>query len=84
MLDNAALGGKYPDYTYFSLDELIQRIGLYLFQGLSPSPQVEMKLHPQLQVRVNGNDLICYSFVGSPSKSKRRHRHFKSFFLLSI
>ena len=53
---------------------------LYLFQGLSPSPQLEMKFHPQTEDRVNGNDFICYSFGGVPSKSKRRFRHFKSFF----
>ena len=80
MLDNASLGGKYPDHTPFSLDELTQHIGLYLFQGLSPSPQVEQKFHPQSEDPVNGSDFICYAFGGVPSKSKRRFRHFKSFF----
>ena len=80
MLDNASLGGKYPDFKPFSLNEIMQHIALYLFQGLSPSPQLEMKFHPQTEDRVNGNDFICYSFGGVPSKSKRRFRHFKSFF----
>ena len=80
LLDNASLGGKYSDFSNFSLDELMKHIGLYLFQGLSPSPQVEMKFHPQTEDPVNGNDFICYSFGGKTSNSKRRHRHFKSFF----
>ena len=80
ILDNASLGGKYSDFTPFSLDEIMQHIALYLFQGLSPSPQVAMKFHSQTEDQVNGNDFICYSFGGVPSKSKRRFRHFKSFF----
>ena len=80
LLDNASLGGKYSDFNNFSLDELMKHIGFYLFQGLSPSPQVEMKFHPQTEDPVNGNDFICYSFGGKPATSKRRHRHFKSFF----
>ena len=31
-------------------------------------------------IRIVGNDFIFISFGGSTSKSKRRHRHFKSFF----
>ena len=79
-LDNAALGGKYSDFKNFTVDDIMKHIGLYLFQGLSPSPQVDMKFHPQGQDPVNGNDFICASFGGNVSASKRRHRHFKSFF----
>ena len=39
-----------------------------------------MKIHPQTEDPVNGNDFICYSFSGKSATSKRRHRHFKSFF----
>ena len=79
-VDNASLGGKYKDFTNFTLDELMKHIGLYLFQGLSPSPQVEMKFHSQSDDPVNGNDFIHSSFGGNTTRSKRRHRHFKSFF----
>ena len=43
VLESAGLGGKYAHFTDFSLKEMKQHMDLYLFQGLSPSPQVEMK-----------------------------------------
>ena len=79
-LDNASLGGKYNDFEHFTLDDLLRHIGLYLFHGLSPSPQIEMKFHRQCEDHVNGNDFVHFSFGGNTSKSKRRHRHFKRFF----
>ena len=79
--ENAGLGGKYgKDWTPFTLDELMKHIGLYLFQGLSPSPQVEMKFYSQSEDPVNGNDFIKEAFGGMTGVSQRRHRHFKSFF----
>ena len=80
MLDNASLGGKYPDFKNFTVSELMQHIGLYLFQGLSPSPQVEMKFKSATQDPVNGSDFIHHAFGGNSSAALRRHRHFKSFF----
>jgi hypothetical protein len=79
-MENAGLGGKYSDFTPFNLPELMQHIGLYLLQALSPSPQVEMKFHSQKEDPVNGNDLVHTSFGGRPGMSKRRHKHFKAFF----
>ena len=79
-LESAGIGGKYSDFTSFSLPELMQHIGLYLLQALSPSPQVDMKFCSQKDDPVNGNDLIHTSFGGKAATSQRRHRHFKSFF----
>ena len=79
-VENASLGGKYNDFVNFTLDELLKHTAIYLFQGLSPSPQIEMKFHPQRDDPVNGNDFIFSSFGENLTKSKRRHRHFKSFF----
>ena len=80
MMENGGLGGKYKDFKHFTLHELMKHIGLYLLQGLSPSPQVEMKFHSQSEDPVNGNDFVHRSFGGKPGLSKRRHRHFKCFF----
>ena len=79
--ENAGLGGKYSkDWKPFTLDEMMKHLGLYLFQGLSPSPQVEMKFCSQQEDPVNGNDFIHTAFGGMTGVSQRRHRHFKSFF----
>jgi len=53
LIDNANLGGKYKDFTKFTLDEIMRHIGLYLLQGLSPSPQIEMKFTLQHKNPVN-------------------------------
>ena len=79
-MQNAGLGGKYPDFEDFTLDELMQHTSLYLLQGLSPSPQIEMKFKSQLEDPVNGNDLVHQIFGGKSGKAMRRHKHFKCFF----
>lgn len=79
-LQNAGLGGKYPDFRDFTLDELMQHIALYLFQGLSPSPQVEMKFKSCEEDPINGSDLVHRAFGSKSSVSVKRHKHFKAFF----
>ena len=54
-------------------------MGLYVLQGVSPSPQVEMKFCSQNEDPVNGNDL-CFKVFGGKSKGKRRHAMFKKYF----
>ncbi len=80
MMLNGGLGGTYSDFVPFTLVELMKHIALYLFHGLSPSPQVEMKFKSQKDDPVNGNDFIHMAFGSSPWKAIRRHKHFKSFF----
>ena len=79
-MNNAGLGGKYDDYYDFQLEELMKHIGLYLFHGLSPSPQIEMKFYSSLVDPVNGSDFIHKAFGSQAAKSIRRHKHFKCFF----
>ena len=67
-------------FKKISCDELMQHIGLYLLQALSPSPQVEMKFRSQKEDPVNGNDFVHSSFGATAWKSEKRHRHFKCFF----
>ena len=35
-MKNEGLGGKYNNFHKFTLKELMQRIGIYLYQGISP------------------------------------------------
>ena len=65
------------DYQSFTVLELRQHVGLYIFHGLSPSPRIEDKFRPQSKDVVHGNDFIHDSF--GPNAAKR-HKHFKAFF----
>ena len=83
-MQNAGLGGKYSDFKDFTLDELMKHTSLYLLQGLSPSPQIEIKFKLQDEDPVNGNDLVHWAFGGQSASLVRRHKHFKSFLLVLI
>jgi len=44
LLMNAGSGGSiYPNCVQFSVDKVKKHLGLYIFHGIVPSPQVEMK-----------------------------------------
>ena len=63
-------------WDIFSDRELRQNFGVYLLQGLAPSPRIEDKFNPQWRYRIAGNDFVYNSFG---SNAKRRHKHFKAF-----
>ena len=76
-LAGAGEGGScYHECKPFKPGELRQHIGMYIFNGLSPSPRVENKFKPQSEDPVHGNDFIYHSF--GPN-AEQRHRHFKTF-----
>jgi hypothetical protein len=78
MLANAgAAGGVYYDWKPFSPKEVQKFLALYIFQGLSPSPQMKMKFLPQHEDPINGSDM-CFKVFGR--NSDRRHKMFKAFF----
>ena len=64
------------EWKPFTATELRQHFGLYLLQGLSPSPRVEYKFNPQRRDRIAGNDFVYKSFNAN---AQRRHKHFKAF-----
>ena len=78
---HVGLGDKNPDFVDFTLDELMKHTALYLFQGLSPSSQIEMKFKSSNnEDPINGNDLVHRAFGGESGISViRRHKHFKVF-----
>ena len=63
----------------FTTEEIMKHLGLYVLQGVSPCPKVEMKFSSQAEDPVNGSDLCCKIFGGT-SKGKRRHAQFKKYF----
>lgn len=77
LLCGAGIGGCYPDYYHFTVQEIRQHVGLYIMHGLSPSPRVEYKFKPQYSDPLHGNDFVYKSF--GPN-AERRFRHFKAFF----
>lgn len=69
----------YPDWKPFSRDEIRKHLGLYILNGVAPSPQIAFKSQSQIQDPIYGNDMIREAF-GTNAKS--RHRQFKCFFAL--
>ena len=70
--------GVYPNFVKFTTEEIEKHIFLYVFQGLSPSPRVEMKFKSQERDCVNGNDFIARHFPNGA----QRHKQFKCFLSL--
>ena len=70
---------KGTQFKNFDMDEIMAHLGLYMLNGIAPSPQVEMKFDSQMDNPANGNDL-CYSVFGGKNKGMMRHREFKSMF----
>ena len=77
MLGAGGPGGVYPSWKPFRCDEIERFIGIYILQGLNPSPQVEMKVKSQRAHPIQGNDM-CFHVLGSDAV--RRHKQFKAFF----
>ena len=72
---------SFPGFTPFSYEEIERFIGLYMLQGLNPSPQVEWKFSSQRTNPINGSDLCNHVFGKNAFK---QHRQFKSFFVSRI
>ena len=51
-----------PTFMPFTKKEIKQFLGLFVMQGLSPSPQINQKIKPQVKDLVNGNDLFHNAF----------------------
>lgn len=78
ILANAGKGGScYPTFTAFTVKEIRQHLGLYILNGLCPSPRIELKFKPQREDELHGNDFVYQAFGDG---AWRRHRHFKCFF----
>ena len=72
-------GGVYPNFKPFSYQEIERFIGLYVIQGLNPSPRIEMKFSSQQTDPLQGSDLCFHAFG---EDAIRRHKQFKAFFTI--
>ena len=74
---NAGKGGTlYPHYNPFTVDEVMKHIGIYIWNGLSPSPQIDLKFQSSQINEVNGSDLLSQKFG---PRASLQHREFKAF-----
>ena len=56
-------GGIYSTFQPFSYLEIEQFIGLYILQGLNPSPKVDSKFHPNLMTPYKATTCVIMSLV---------------------
>ena len=76
---NGAGDTTYPGFKQFTREEIHRHIGLYILQGVTPSPQVELKFLSQSHDPIHGNDFVNNAFGCNAVK---RHKQFKAFFAL--
>ena len=69
-------GTIYKEFKAFSVKEVMQHLGLYIFNGLTPSPRVEYKFKSHQDDVVHGIAFIYRSF--GPGAAMR-HKEFKAF-----
>lgn len=78
QLAGAGKGGTYyPDFTPFTVHEIRQHVGLYIFHNLSPTPKIEQKFQPQCKDPLHDRDFIVNAMG---YQLERHHKHFKAFF----
>jgi hypothetical protein len=78
-LANAGPGGVcYRTFKPFTVKELRQHIGLYVWNGIRPAPRMEYHLTTQQQDPIHGSDYIMQHMGGTAAAL--RHKHFKAFF----
>jgi hypothetical protein len=79
MLNNAGeeghiFAGKHRPFTN---KDIVVMLGVYIIDGLVPSPQLTQKMQPQLKQPTHGNDKMALS-IGTGFQQK--HRSFLHFF----
>jgi hypothetical protein len=64
-MSNAALGGKYDDYANFSMNELMQHIGVYFLHALTQLPG---KYYTLGMDNLYNSTKLCRLAYGMPQK----------------
>ena len=66
---NAGQGGVvYPNGISFTVDKVMKHIGLYIFHGLAPSPQVEMRFQSTIKIK----SMVVTSYMKPLAQEQRR------------
>ena len=63
-------------YEAFSVRRSFQMIGVYIIDGLSPTPELARKMQPQSKERTHGNDFIAQHIGPGYQQMYRTFRHF--------
>ena len=63
-------------YKPFSVRRTFQMIGVYIIDGLSPTPELTRKMKPQSKERTHGNDFIAQHIGPGYQQMYRTFRHF--------
>jgi Transposase IS4 len=78
QLANAGRGGTcYPEWTIFSVKEIRQFLGLYIWNSINPSSRLEMQLKSPFKDPVHGNQYLHHHMGCSGA---RRFKEFRAFF----
>jgi len=64
-------------YKPFTNADIFQMLGVYIIDGIAPSPQLQQKMQPQLQQPMHGNDKIA-SVMGT--RYQQKYHSFQTFF----
>jgi hypothetical protein len=59
MLMQMGTKSRYPEFKAFTTEEFEQYLYLFFFNGLSPSPQLEMKLRSEQKDPIHHNAFLC-------------------------
>ena len=65
------IGGKYKGFDNFTKREMMAHLGVYLLHGISPAPQIEMKLISSLEDPVNEYNL-CNKIFGRAGVTRHK------------
>ena len=60
----------------FSTKDIMQMIGIYILDGIAPSPQVEQKMQPQSKQWIQGNDFVVSSIGKGYQQKLQEFHHF--------
>ena len=70
-------GTCYQEFKDFTTKEIKQHLGVYVLNGLSPSPIVQQSFSPQTKDLIHGKYFLYQSLE---ENAVRQHTHFKAFF----
>ena len=66
------------NFDRFKTEEVMRHLGLYMLNGIAPSPRVEQKFYTQGEDPANGNNM-CAAAFGGYGKGIVRHKEVKKY-----
>ena len=61
----------YPNYVPSAMDEFERNLYLFYWNGLNPSPRIEIKHNPRIDDYVQGNDLLHNDFERNAASQQK-------------